>query len=75
MHDEQVTVDLLGDLLTYAVAHHSLGQSRLARPDDHEIGVPPFGEGHDRRGRIAGHGLGLDAMLGEERRRVGELRS
>jgi len=75
MHDEQVAVDLLGDLLADAVTHHPLGQSRLSRADHHEVGVAPFGEGHDRRGRIAGHGLGLDAMLGEERRRVGELRS
>ena len=67
MHDEHVAVHLLGDLLAHAMTHHPLGQPRLPRPDHHEIGLALFGEGHDRRGRIAryGDGLSLDAALGK----------
>src|SRR3954454_13110534 len=76
MDDEQVAVRLLGDLLAHAMTHDPLGKSRLSSPDDHEVGVTAFRQGHDRRGRIAGHGdgVGIDGALGEESRRVGELR-
>jgi hypothetical protein len=76
MDDEQVAVRLLGDLPAHAMTHDPLGQPRLTSTDDHEVGVTPFRQGHDRGGRIArhGHGFGPDAALGEERRRVGELR-
>src|SRR3954452_23087178 len=76
MDDEQVAVRLPGDLLAHAMTYDPLGESRLSSPDDHEISVTLFREGHDRGGRIAGHGhgFGLDPALGEKRRRVSELR-